>query len=488
MKKFNLNKILAYLTILATVSTAHTAIAKSARSIDTTLFLKEKVYFQEKKVFPLSSENIKAIFASITPASKVTFIARLVTNNQTENVFHAIKDSKSLDSYHLLVKLAYYMKHEEIEQSKNILKMLLKNDDLQYIALYGLTAIALEQNDTKLATKYSNNKKNHKIIENLRIPLLLKQNKTKKANAIFKKLYPNLEIELTDDTIDYTLKNSMPSMLSTLHRENLMIQMLAHYINNNDIKITQIVIEKLLKEKRYDLAFQIVSKLDNPQYDSYIKPRFAEATINKDTIHLSEKILDTLPNDSPGTNAVRGQIAIFNKDYKKSIEIYQNLDAQSIKSMGWNYDFALGWLYEKIGKIALAEKSLLTALEKSNSNPNIVNHLAYMRVNYNIKIKQSLKMLEKAYEDDPSPEIADSLGWAYYKDKQYLKAIQYIELASTKLSTEAVINDHLGDVYAKSDRIREAIVQWKRVIELDKNNPDVDINLIKQKIKKYSKD
>ena len=487
MKKLNLKKILSFLAILITVSTAHTAMAKSSKNMDIALFLKEKINFQEKKVFPLYPQNIKAIWTSISSANKKTFIARLVSNNQTENVFYALKDSKSLDSYNLLVKLAYYVKHDKIEQSKNTLKMMLKNDDLQYIALYGLTAIALEQNDTKLANMYSNNKKNHEMIDNLRIPLLLKQNKKKQANTIFEKLYPNLAIELADNTITYALKTSMPAMLSLLHKENLMIQMLAHYMDNNNIKITQLVIEGLLKQKRYDLAFQIVSKLDNARYGTYVKLSFAEANINSDAIHLSKKILDTLPNDYPGINVVRGQIASFNKDYKKSIKIYKSLDAQSIKRMGWNYDFTLGWLYERTGKISLAEKSLLIAVKKSNNNPNIVNHLAYMRINNGIKIKQSLEMLKEAYKDDPSSEIADSLGWAYYKDKQYLKAIQYIELSSTKLSTEAVINDHLGDAYAKSGRIREAIVHWKRVIELDKKNPDVNISLIKQKIKKYSK-
>ena len=487
MKKLNLKTILTFLAIITTVSGAHTAMAKSPENMGMVLFLKEKINFQKKKVFLLSSQNIKTILPSLSTANKKTFIARLISNNQTEDLFHAIKDSKSHDSYNLLVKLAYYLKHDKIEQSKNTLKMMLKNDDLQYIALYGLTAIALDQNDLKLADMYSSNENNHVYINNLRIPLLLKQNKKKQANIVFKKLYPNMVTELTDNTISYTLKTSVPDMLSLLHKENMMIQMLAYYMDNTNTKITGSVVEGLLKEKRYDLAFQIVNKLDNSRFSTYAKLKFAELTINSDAIHLSKKILDTLPNDYPGTNFIHGQLASFKKDYKKSIQIYKNLDAESIKKIGWNYDYALGWLYERTGKISLAEKSLLTAVKKSKNNPNIVNHLAYMRIDNDIKIKQSLDMLKEAYKVDPSPEIADSLGWAYYKDKQYLKAIQYIELSSTKLSTEAVINEHLGDAYAKSGRIREAIVQWKRVIELDKKNPDVNINLIKQKIKKYSK-
>ena len=68
---------------------------------------------------------------------------------------------------------------------------------------------------------------------------------------------------------------------------------------------------------------------------------------------------------------------------------------------------------------------------------------------------------------------------------KYDKVLIYLAKSATELSADGVVNDHLGNLYLKLGRNREAIFQWNRVIDLDAKNEYIDIDKIKSKIKKY---
>jgi len=73
------------------------------------------------------------------------------------------------------------------------------------------------------------------------------------------------------------------------------------------------------------------------------------------------------------------------------------------------------------------------------------------------------------------------LGWAHYKLGEYELAKTNLEKAVALSPSSATIIDHLGDVYWKLGRKREAGFQWKRALEFDPTDDEreaIDIKLV----------
>ncbi|MCF3424465.1 tetratricopeptide repeat protein, partial [Escherichia coli] len=68
--------------------------------------------------------------------------------------------------------------------------------------------------------------------------------------------------------------------------------------------------------------------------------------------------------------------------------------------------------------------------------------------------------------------ILDSLGWAYYYNKEYKKSIQCLQLAAQLLPFESEVIEHLGDAYWKNKDKTQAQYEWHNAINIskDKNN------------------
>ena len=155
----------------------------------------------------------------------------------------------------------------------------------------------------------------------------------------------------------------------------------------------------------------------------------------------------------------------------------------SLKNQIAGQYFVLGIAYERTKQWPKAEASFLKSLALQPQQAPVMNYLAYTWVDQGVKLDQALEMLLQADKLTPNQGyILDSIGWAYYRLKQYDKAIQYMEKAIVLDPGEAEINDHLGDVYLAVGRKREALFQWQRALRL---NPQPEtIPLIQEKILK----
>ena len=89
-----------------------------------------------------------------------------------------------------------------------------------------------------------------------------------------------------------------------------------------------------------------------------------------------------------------------------------------------------GIAYEQTGNWQKAEKDFLDSLEVKPNQAYVINYLAYSWIEKGIKIEKSLKMLEEANRlRSNDGYITDSLGWALYKLKKYVRAKEYLKKA-----------------------------------------------------------
>lgn len=75
-------------------------------------------------------------------------------------------------------------------------------------------------------------------------------------------------------------------------------------------------------------------------------------------------------------------------------------------------------------------------------------------------------MLRKAVQLDPqNGAYLDSLGWAYFKMGSYEQAEENLRKASEKIGSDPTVQDHLGDLYLKTGRLKLAATQWERALD-----------------------
>jgi tetratricopeptide (TPR) repeat protein len=85
-----------------------------------------------------------------------------------------------------------------------------------------------------------------------------------------------------------------------------------------------------------------------------------------------------------------------------------------------------------------------------------------MLADRDVRLDEALKMIKRALELEPgNGAYLDSLGWVYYRQNQLELAEDQLSKALEKIGTDPTVHDHLGDVYAKAGKTREAIIQWQ---------------------------
>jgi len=94
--------------------------------------------------------------------------------------------------------------------------------------------------------------------------------------------------------------------------------------------------------------------------------------------------------------------------------------------------------------------------------------LAYSWIDKGINLDKGLEMLKKATELRKNDGyIIDSLGWAYYAKKNYVKAKFFLQRAVELLPTDPVINDHYADTLWMLNKNIQARYFWNYALKLN---------------------
>lgn len=240
--------------------------------------------------------------------------------------------------------------------------------------------------------------------------------------------------------------------------------------------------------EQYDYANLFLEKiLPDPAYGWNAKLdiiRNYESAGNRDlALGLLNDMILSYP-DHAGLYVLRGEMFSRAKEFTSAIASFDQAIAllKDPTPDHWAWFYARGVAFEQANQWARAEQDFLQALQLNPNQPFVLNYLGYSWVDRGMNLKIALKMIEKAVILQPADGyIIDSLGWAYYRLGRYDDAVPYIEKAVEIRPYDSVINDHLGDVYWKIGRYSEANFQWKRAINLTKEQDK--ISALRHKIK-----
>ena len=99
------------------------------------------------------------------------------------------------------------------------------------------------------------------------------------------------------------------------------------------------------------------------------------------------------------------------------------------------------------------------------------NNYAYSLVERNVKLDQALEMAKKAIEIEPeNPSYLDTIGWVYFKLRDFKKAKKYISQSVELNNKNAIVLEHLGDVLMENDETDEAVEFYKKALSIDQDN------------------
>ncbi|HEY1658889.1 MAG TPA: tetratricopeptide repeat protein [Candidatus Sulfotelmatobacter sp.] len=143
--------------------------------------------------------------------------------------------------------------------------------------------------------------------------------------------------------------------------------------------------------------------------------------------------------------------------------------------------FLRGSTYEREKKYDEAEAEFKKVLASNPQSPATLNYLGYMNVDRGVELEESLNEIKQAVSLDPTNgAYLDSLGWAYFKLGKYDLAEDSLNKASLRMASDPTVQDHLGDLFQKTGRLKQAAAHWERAVEeWNKTVPaEVDTDLL----------
>lgn len=127
---------------------------------------------------------------------------------------------------------------------------------------------------------------------------------------------------------------------------------------------------------------------------------------------------------------------------------------------------------------AIADFRQMLALDPND--PVSQNALGFSLLDGNeSEINEGFALIQKAYLQDQSSAITDSLGWAYYKKGQHKEAILHLKRAYALLPSPEIAA-HLGEVYWQNGQKEQAKQIWREAWQKDSTHP-----VLKETLKRF---
>lgn len=165
------------------------------------------------------------------------------------------------------------------------------------------------------------------------------------------------------------------------------------------------------------------------------------------------------------------QIFIFGASLYSKVESYEkaiNLLREGIKKFPdyHGFLFLIGVYQEKSGNIKACINTMVDVLRNEPNHSGALNYLGYLWVERGVKLNLAEKLILRALSVKPHDGYyLDSLGWLYFKKKEYEKSYKILLKAVESSSGEGVILEHVGDVLVALKRKFEAVKFYKRALK-----------------------
>jgi tetratricopeptide (TPR) repeat protein len=181
-----------------------------------------------------------------------------------------------------------------------------------------------------------------------------------------------------------------------------------------------------------------------------------------------EKILKSLTKTNPENTDIYfylGQLYYSQRQYDKAIAQFEKILTIEPKNVEMMY--FLGAIYVEAGKNERGVEIFKNALAIDPEHDGLLNSLAYVYAEQGQSLDEASDLVNRALKIDPqNPAYLDTLGWVYFKKGDYVEALKALMKAHEE-AKDAIICEHIGDVYLALKQENEAKKYWRKALELD---------------------
>jgi tetratricopeptide (TPR) repeat protein len=159
------------------------------------------------------------------------------------------------------------------------------------------------------------------------------------------------------------------------------------------------------------------------------------------------------------------------KRWDDALQALAKAEQLSTKSDDKAYvSFLRGDLYQRQKMFDQAEtefkKVLAVTAPSDPQSAATLNYLGYMNADRGVKLDESLNFVKQALSLDPNNgAYLDSLGWVYFKLGKYDLAEENLTKAEAHMGTDPTVQEHLGDLYQETGRLKLAAAHWDRAVQ-----------------------
>ncbi|MEE9552261.1 MAG: tetratricopeptide repeat protein [Gammaproteobacteria bacterium] len=145
-----------------------------------------------------------------------------------------------------------------------------------------------------------------------------------------------------------------------------------------------------------------------------------------------------------------GELLVEEKRYQDALDVY---DSALLNNYDPDLLYSRAMLAEKMDRLDILERDLLTILEKDPEHSQALNALGYTLADRTDRYEEAYKYIEKALQLSPNDfYVLDSMGWVMYRLGRLEEAIEYLKKALT-VRKDPEIAAHLGEVlWVKGDK------------------------------------
>lgn len=178
-------------------------------------------------------------------------------------------------------------------------------------------------------------------------------------------------------------------------------------------------------------------------------------------------LIENKPDTDRDAYLALAQINSRLKRWKESEDAIAKADELSTRRDDKIYtEFVWGSILERQKKYDKAEEMFKKVLALDPDSAMTLNYLGYMMADRGIRPAEAMQYIQKAVKLDPqNGAYLDSLGWAYYKQGNYDMAEVNLRKAGERINNDATIQEHLGDLYQKTGRLRLAAMHWEKALD-----------------------
>lgn len=216
--------------------------------------------------------------------------------------------------------------------------------------------------------------------------------------------------------------------------------------------------------------FRKVTELATGNPDGWVY--LASVYLNDNNYAEVARILESAIKYLPDDFRVNFFLGLAYSRMNRNIDAVRVLEhARSLNRNDQDVLAQLALVYETLKHYDEADSLYEEALRLNPSNDLVLNNYGYSLAERNIHLERALEMSKKAVTAQPgNGSYLDTMGWIYFRLGQYADAEKYVKEAIAKGEANAVVYEHLGDIYFKMNNRDAAIEQWNMALQLDHEN------------------